>query len=383
MKGFWEGLKQQAGDLIDLILNPIETAKGLIELGKSFYNDFEGTVKMIGEALGQDLSQLVNCGAFDKGKVIGQYANPVFMLKLATKLAKFGSLARAIRAVERGLFKCASFGPGTPVLTTDGRVAIEQITAGHLIQSRAERGYLDQPQRVTDTFGRTADHYYLLETEFDSLEVTAEHPLWVQGKGWTPVKDIERGEALATTYGDVMVLNNIRVDKPLQVYNFSVDATPSYFVGSGIWAHNARKKYCTGTLDRKQGQLKKSMQNAGMVIPAGYQAHHLIPVAVANKYSVLQYAAKDLLYSIDRPRNGIALPSADDVRIPGDELLPLHRGSHPYYDSVVRQKLDSLQEAFEAGLTDEQIVTRIKQIEDELRAGLENGTITLKRPPNQ
>jgi hypothetical protein len=38
-----------------------------------------------------------------------------------------------------------------------------------------------------------------------------------------------------------LILDNKKVETPLQVYNFSVANTPNYFVGeSKIWAHNAK-----------------------------------------------------------------------------------------------------------------------------------------------
>ena len=107
------------------------------------------------------------------------------------------------------------------------------------MHSRSDQSYTDSPQQVTQLFTREADHYYQLQTEFETINVTAEHPLWVQGKGWTEVKDIKRADPIATKEGDVLVLSNTKINEPIQVHNFSVADTPNYFVGqSGIWAHN-------------------------------------------------------------------------------------------------------------------------------------------------
>jgi hypothetical protein len=111
-----------------------------------------------------------------------------------------------------------------------------------MVRSRSDTEFSDRAQQITKTFGRQAPNYYVLRTEREAYQVTEEHPLWVQGKGWTPVKNIERGDAIATKDGDTLVRANTKVEEPLRVYNFSVANTPSYFVGTeGIWAHNAGK----------------------------------------------------------------------------------------------------------------------------------------------
>jgi hypothetical protein len=63
----------------------------------------------------------------------------------------------------------------------------------------------------------------------------------VQGKGWTEARSITDDDVIAGQHGDALVLRNDAVALPLQVYNFSVAGTESYFVGTGgVWAHNAR-----------------------------------------------------------------------------------------------------------------------------------------------
>ncbi len=97
----------------------------------------------------------------------------------------------------------------------------------------------DATQKVTQTFTRLAPSYRTLITELETIYVTDEHPLWVQGKGWTPAKDIKEDDVVASRQGDMLILENTLVAKPAQVYNFSVYRTHSYFVGeAGLWAHN-------------------------------------------------------------------------------------------------------------------------------------------------
>lgn len=121
-------------------------------------------------------------------------------------------------------------------------VPIEQIRAGQQVHSRHDRLFSDAAQTVTQVFARTAPGYRVLSTEFDQFKLTDEHPLWVQGKGWTQAQYITDDDVIAGAHGDALVLGNEPVQQPLLVYNFSVAKTANYFVGEGAtWAHNA---YC-------------------------------------------------------------------------------------------------------------------------------------------
>ena len=241
VRGFWEGLRDQIGDLIAAITHPIETARGIYELAMSFMEDPAGTARTIGAALGHDLSQLIECDAFDRGRVLGSYVSPAFMLKLAAKLARFGraGLRAAADATKREL-GCASFAADTPVWSGERSAPIQSLSPGEWVDARSDRDYVDQPRLVTHVFERRASVYHVVETEASWLTVTEEHPLWVQGRGWTAVRDIELGAPIATAGGDTLVLSNRRVDSSLQVFNLTVASDSSYFVGDErVWAHNA------------------------------------------------------------------------------------------------------------------------------------------------
>jgi hypothetical protein len=248
-KGLFTGLISQVTDIIDLISDPLEVAKGLVALGKAFYDDPKGTLATLAELLGQEavdtIAKATQCGAYDLGKVIGSYVSPAVALKLAAKLGKFsGKIADAVKATKADL-GCASFTAGTLIHTPQGLTAIERITRGGAVDSRDESHWHDKTQQVTSTFGRTAPSYRQLQTELETLNLTDEHPLWVQGKGWTQAKDVVQDDVLAALQGDLLVRANTVVAKPVQVFNFSVNNTPNYFVGeAGVWAHNASGVKC-------------------------------------------------------------------------------------------------------------------------------------------
>lgn len=259
VKGLFEGLKEQVTDLFHMITNVGEVIDGLVQLGKAFFDDPKGTLKTMAELLGQEavdtITKATQCGAYDLGKVVGSYVSPAFALKVATKLTKYSGKLAEVAKVLKHDFGCASFAAGTLVMTPAGLMPIEQISADQQVLSRNETTYADQAQAVTHTFGRIAPGYRELTTETGSFKVTGEHPLWVQGKGWTIADQVAVDDVIAGVDGDVLITGNEEVAKPLRVYNFSVAYTESYFVG-GMWVHNA--KCSIDMLTRSWSKLSKA-----------------------------------------------------------------------------------------------------------------------------
>lgn len=60
---------------------------------------------------------------------------------------------------------------------------------------------------------------------------TSEHFFWVEGKGWTPVRELALGDVLATAEGSAAVSRVEPTGGPATVYNFHVDGLQNYHVG--------------------------------------------------------------------------------------------------------------------------------------------------------
>ena len=78
-----------------------------------------------------------------------------------------------------------------------------------------------------------------------SIRTTAEHPFWVQGRGWTKACDLIAGDRLRCADGRRVVVAGVRdAGEVAAVYNLRVAADHTYFVGDpgwgfSVWAHNA------------------------------------------------------------------------------------------------------------------------------------------------
>ena len=77
-----------------------------------------------------------------------------------------------------------------------------------------------------------------------SLEVTAVHPLYAVGRGFTAAGELRIGDRVAEAAdGEAATLSSVvRLGTPKPVYNLTVGGTHTYFVRAGeddLWAHNA------------------------------------------------------------------------------------------------------------------------------------------------
>ncbi|CAH1057236.1 hypothetical protein PAECIP111894_03394 [Paenibacillus pseudetheri] len=81
---------------------------------------------------------------------------------------------------------------------------------------------------------------YYVHIGEEIIEVTGEHPFWLDGKGWTFVKDLKVGDLLVSSDGSKLAIDKIEKEPcEATVYNFEVEDFNSYFVSNlGIWVHN-------------------------------------------------------------------------------------------------------------------------------------------------
>ena len=72
------------------------------------------------------------------------------------------------------------------------------------------------------------------------LDVTQEHPFWVEGKGWTNAAKLSVGDAVSTLKSGALKVASIATDAGTHTtYNFEVEDFHTYFVGdSALWVHN-------------------------------------------------------------------------------------------------------------------------------------------------
>lgn len=102
---------------------------------------------------------------------------------------------------------------------------------------------------------------------------------------------------------------------------------------------------------QESAKLKRAMKKAGETVPANYQAHHIIPVELYNRYKeqLFKYFKKYDLFDLNDAKNGIALPPSKEVREAAQDVhldfddeyweRVFHYGSHPNYTDQIEEQI--------------------------------------------
>jgi hypothetical protein len=136
------------------------------------------------------------------------------------------------------------FTEGTPVQMADGRVRpIQTVKTGDLVQTKDPQTGKIGAGKVTKTSVRQAPATVALKfSTGEVIECTPEHPFYVDGVGFAPAGRLGIGTSIVTRAGPVVQVTKVeRHDKPATVYNFTVEDSHTYFVGTangGLWVHN-------------------------------------------------------------------------------------------------------------------------------------------------
>jgi len=132
------------------------------------------------------------------------------------------------------------FMKGTLVYMKDGLKSIETIKEGDSGYSYNFGKNIIELSGVAKTFERKTQEIFEVITNVGKIMVTAEHPFYVEGKGWVKVKDLQPGYILKTKNNSKeRIISNIRYERPETVFNIEVEGNHNYFVTShSILVHN-------------------------------------------------------------------------------------------------------------------------------------------------
>ncbi|HGJ66973.1 TPA: hypothetical protein ENS27_16560 [bacterium] len=132
------------------------------------------------------------------------------------------------------------FKAGTQILAKEGSKPIEQIVVGDSVYSYNIEKNTIELSKVVKSFERKTNEIYELTTNNQKIYVTAEHPFYVNEKGWKKVIDLQVGFELKTSTNKKEGIVSIKsYQRPETVYNIEVEGNHNYFVtGSSILVHN-------------------------------------------------------------------------------------------------------------------------------------------------
>ena len=134
------------------------------------------------------------------------------------------------------------FVAGTMILTVTGLVAIEHIRAGDKVISTNPETFETAEKVVVETYVRQAPQLVHVTIGGEVIKTTADHPFYVTDAGFVRAGELDIGDKLIDSNGNVLYIEDIRFEvtkEPTTVYNFQVEDFHTYHVGqSGILVHN-------------------------------------------------------------------------------------------------------------------------------------------------
>ncbi|WP_162824210.1 DNRLRE domain-containing protein [Peterkaempfera bronchialis] len=180
------------------------------------------------------------------GKVAVKAFKAANTIRKASRVQRFASRARTV--VRRS--GCNSFAPDTPVLMADGSyLSIADVQVGDYVTATDPVTGATYAEPVLDVItGYGTKHLIEIDTDLDPttppLEATANHPIWVTGRGWTDAVDVRPGDRLLSPLSGAVVVTGVRdrgmVSDQL-VVNLNVGDVHTYVVAVGdedILVHN-------------------------------------------------------------------------------------------------------------------------------------------------
>lgn len=223
-------------------------------------------------------------------------------VKVAAKtVPKMASRAvKSVRSVaSRGRAGCNSFAPSTPVLMADGTTrAISDVEVGdHVVTTDPKTGRsLAQPV-LNVIVGYGAKN--LVELDLDPstpgvLTATADHPIWVQDRGWVDAKDVRVGDRVrdadGTTAPVARTTNRGRLANTL-VYNLTIGATHTFQVlvdNLAILVHNSSCNIAAHGVPRAKGLYVIHLKNGKKYVGISKNMHTRIHRHLTSRKGALK-----------------------------------------------------------------------------------------------
>ena len=193
----------RGGDMLLDLLPGVGAVKG-------FQQAFTGVNLVTGEKLSvgqrwmEGIGSAIGLIPIPGSKAIGKYGveGAVALGKKAKGWFGKGNIPKVIT-------ECNCFSAGTKVLTDDGEKPIEDIQVGDKVLAKSDATGEVAYKEVVGLFQKQADEIYYVHIGDEIIEVTGEHPFWLDGRGWTYVKDLKVGDLLLSSDGTKLAIDKI------------------------------------------------------------------------------------------------------------------------------------------------------------------------------
>ncbi|MEL6862995.1 MAG: polymorphic toxin-type HINT domain-containing protein [Bacteroidota bacterium] len=218
-------------DVVGLVPGLGEVADGLnavIYLGRGDYTNAALSVAAMNPVGGQAATAL-------------KYVNKSGLLDDAA-----GAVIKRVKKGKKGKPGCdcpmntKCFIAGTPILTQNGNVPIEQIAVGDSVWAYDEVIKRRELKAVINVFQKDAEEIVRLSIGDQEIAVTAEHPFFSEGY-WREAGQLVVGDTVLLFDGTSKIVSAVRIEQgDFKVYNFEVADLHSYYVAdASVLVHNS------------------------------------------------------------------------------------------------------------------------------------------------
>lgn len=134
---------------------------------------------------------------------------------------------------------------GSPPPRTFSTKAIQDVKVGDYVLAKdPNEAGPPTPHRVTALPRNWTEHVVHIEIAGGGeVQATREHPMWVEGKGWTPAKDLKPGDRLRDNAGRGVRIERTRIESRVTgTYNLTVEGVHTFYVLAGsmpVLVHNS------------------------------------------------------------------------------------------------------------------------------------------------
>ncbi len=161
--------------------------------------------------------------------------------KTAVKTSTAKKTAQTVKKQQKTV-KAACFTAGTKIHTKDGYKNIEAIKVGDYVWSENPETKEKALKKVKKIFVREKDSIIRLAINGEAIETTDEHPFYVEGKGFIAAGELKASDEVRLQSGEAGVVDyieEVQLDKPINVYNFEVEDFHTYYVSEQkVLVHN-------------------------------------------------------------------------------------------------------------------------------------------------
>ena len=291
---FLEGFAQGAldGAIMGGALGGVGGIAGKFITCSSKFADAIQTTSKISGAISNSMDGFdmvsLGLGMIDPNNPITELNNKMHQSDVYNKFQMGVSLVSSFSGAASHNMAC--FVAGTLILTNAGLIAIEKLRAGDKIIAADPDTFEVGEKTIIETYARQVDKLVHLVISGEEIITTDNHPFYVQSRGFIDAGNLLVGDKLVSVNGDDLTIEEYRLEElntPTEVYNFQVEKTHTYFVGSCcVWVHNAECTPATELKTIKKGT--KEWDDAVTKIKAGGKGNNFRVETVGEAKDLLQ-----------------------------------------------------------------------------------------------